>query len=234
MEPRRQQLARRATVVALAVLVPVLFVGNGLYLITHGWFVRAEYARPGFPDDEFGMEHAERTRLALVGLRSIQYWHRDGIERLREARLDVGTTAFDTREVRHMHDVRRLLGILLGLHALTLVALVVLAAVERTRALARRALRAGAFFTLGLFVLVGVLLAIEPDWFLTSFHTIFFEGTSWRFGDRDTLRRLFPDLFWDDTAALLGAFAFMQALAVLWATWWRPRRRAAQEPRIRP
>ena len=233
MEPRRRELARRAAVVALAVLVPVLFVGNGLYLITHGWFVRAEYARPGFPDDELGMQRAERTRLALVGLDSIKVWHRDGIERLKEARLDVGTTAFDEREVRHMQDVRRLLAILLGLHALTLVAFVALAVVERTRDVARRALRAGAFFTLGLFVLVGVLLAVEPDWFLTSFHTIFFEGRSWRFGDRDTLRRLFPDLFWDDTAALLGAFAFLQAVAVLLVTWWRPRRRAAEEARIR-
>ena len=160
-------VAAKAAVVAIAVLVPALFVGNGLYLLTHGWFVRAEYARPGFPDDELGMKTPERTRLAEVGLYSILPWHRDGIERLERARLDDGSVAFDERELRHMRDVRRLLSILLGLHALCLVSLVVLAAVRRTRDLARRALRAGALVTLGLCAFVAFFLrrqaGLVPD-----------------------------------------------------------------------
>jgi hypothetical protein len=220
----RGVLAQKVAVAALAVLVPVLFVGNGLHLLTHEWFVRAEYARPGFPDDEFGMRTAERTRLAIVGLNSILPWHRDGIDLLREARLDDGAPAFDGRELRHMQDVRQLLAILLGLHALALVSLVVLGAVRRTRGLAWRALQAGAFVTFGLFALVGFLLAVDADWFLTGFHTIFFEGSSWRFADEETLRRLFPDLFWDDTALILGVGAFLQAALVLGAGWWRRRR----------
>jgi hypothetical protein len=220
-------VAARAAVVALAVLTPALFVGNGLYLLTHGWFVRAEYARPGFPDDELGMTGAERRRLAEVGLYSILPWHRDGIERLRRARLADGTLAFDSREVRHMRDVRRLLAILLGLHALCLVSLVVLALVRRTRDVARRALLAGACVTLGLFAFVVVVLLLDDDWFLTGFHTVFFEGRSWRFSDRETLRRLFPDLFWRDTTTVLGLLALGQALFALWLTWWRGRSRRA-------
>jgi integral membrane protein (TIGR01906 family) len=228
---RPRLTARTAAVAAFAVCVPVLFVGNGLYVLLHEWFVRAEYARPGFPEDEFGITTAERTRLAVVGLDSIVPWSRDGIDTLREARLDTGEPAFGEEEVRHMEDVRRLLAILLAVHAVTLVTIVALASVRRTRRLARDALRAGAFFTLGLFALVGVLLLVEPDWFLTSFHTIFFEGSSWRFGDRETLRRLFPDLFWDDTTLILGVGALLQAAGVLVATsWWRRRRR--EEPRV--
>src|SRR5262245_46407878 len=132
MSPRLQT----AIVVTIAVLTPVLFVGNGLYLLTHEWFVRAEYARPGFPDDEFGMTTAERTRLAVVGLDSILPWNRDGIDLLREARFADGSAAFDDHAFRHMSDVRRLLAILLALHAVMLVALVVLAAIRRTRRLA--------------------------------------------------------------------------------------------------
>ena len=97
-----RSVAAKAVVVAIAVLVPALFVGNGLYLLTHGWFVRAEYARPGFPDDEFGMRTPERTRLAEVGLYSILPWHRDGIGHLERARLDDGSLAFDAHELRHM------------------------------------------------------------------------------------------------------------------------------------
>jgi uncharacterized membrane protein len=71
-----------------------------------------------------------------------------------------------------------------------------------------------------------VLLLVDEDWFLTGFHTLFFQsGTSWRFGDRDTLRRVFPDRFWSDTALYLGAGAAVQALVLLALTW--PRRRTA-------
>ena len=205
-------LAAKAAVVVLAVLTPALFVGNGLYLLTHGSFVRAEYARPGFPDDAFGMGRSERVRLAEVGLYSILPWHRDGIERLRRAQLSDRTLAFDGRETRHMRDVRRLLSILLALHAICLVSLVVLALVRRTREVARRALRAGAWVTLGLFVFVGVLLLADDDWFLTGFHSVFFEGRSWRFSDSETLRRLFPDLFWRDVTTILGLLALAQAV----------------------
>jgi Protein of unknown function (DUF1461) len=214
----------KVVVVAIALLVPALFVGNGLYLLTHGWFVRAEYARPGFPADEFGMKTAERTRLAIVGLHSILPWERKGVDVLREARLDDGSPAFGAHELRHMTDVRRLLGILLGLHAVALLALVGLTAVRRTRPLARSALRAGALFTLGLGAAIGFLLLVNPVWFLTGFHTVFFEGSSWRFADDETLRRLFPDLFWSDTTLVLGVGAALQAVLVLAAMRWWSRR----------
>src|SRR3954451_16150281 len=94
-------LAAKTAIVVLAALTPALFVGNGLYLLTHGFFVRAEYARPGFPDEERGMSRAERTRLAEIGLFSILPWHRDGIERLQRAQLSDRTLAFDGRELRH-------------------------------------------------------------------------------------------------------------------------------------
>src|SRR5262245_58941912 len=95
-------VAAKTAVVVLAMLTPVLFVGNGLYLLTHGWFVHAEYARPGFPDDDFGMRISERIRLAEIGLYSILPWHRDGIAHLERARLDDGSPAFDEHELRHM------------------------------------------------------------------------------------------------------------------------------------
>ena len=51
--------------------------------------------------------------------------------------------------------------------------------------------------------------------FSTPFHLAFFGGSSWRFDDTDTLRRLYPDRFWIDTAVVLGVLAVVQA-AALW------------------
>ena len=192
-------VAAKTAVVVLAVLVPVLFVGNGLYLLTHGWFVRAQYARSDFPEDAFGMETPERTRLAIVGLSSILPWHREGSTC--SARRG-STTARPRSTAASCSTWATSAGCSGSCSACTpsrSSSLVVLAAVRRTRDLARRSLRAGSFVTLGLFAFVGVLLAVDADWFMTGFHTIFFKGTSWRFADTETLRRLFPDLFWGDT-----------------------------------
>jgi len=75
-------------------------------------------------------------------------------------------------------------------------------------------------------IFVGVTFAIDPVGFLTGFHTIFFfSGSSWRFADTDTLRRLYPDRFWEDTTVLLGAAAAVQALLALAVTGGFRRRR---------
>jgi len=196
-------------------VVPLVFVGNGVHVLAHGWFVRFEYGRAGFPPDPQGMSHAERTRLAEAGLRSILPWEREGTRVLERATLTDGRPAFGAREMRHMSDVRRLVLALLAVHALGIVAIAALATARRTRPLARRGLIAGAVLTLALAAFVAVVLPLNEDWFLTGFHTIFFEGSSWRFGDEDTLRRLFPDAFWNDTATILGAAAVVPALLVL-------------------
>ena len=40
--------------------------------------------------------------------------------------------------------------------------------------------------------------------FEEPFHWLFFEGETWRFEETDTLRRLYPDRFWLDTAIVIG------------------------------
>ena len=73
------------------------------------------------------------------------------------------------------------------------------------------------------------MLAADPVGFLTGFHTaFFFSGSTWRFADSDTLRRLYPDRFWEDTAVLLGAAAVAQALVLLAFTVRFRRRRTIQ------
>src|SRR5512134_3218871 len=103
---RRLVLALSAVIV---VAVPVVLVGNTLLILVNPWFVHAQYAVPGFPDDSRGLSDGERTDLAVTGIRSIRPGS-GGVELLREARLPGGGPAFEEREIEHMEDVRGLVG----------------------------------------------------------------------------------------------------------------------------
>ena len=119
-----------------------------------------------------------------------------------------------------MSDVRTLLGRLYTVQVLGGIGILALGLGLALRPSRRRlvpgALRLGALLTLGLAALVGVASVAYWPAFSTPFHLLFFGGSSWRFDDADTLRRLYPDRFWIDTAIVLGVLAVVQA-AALWA-----------------
>ena len=226
-----------AAVALIAVLLPVLVIGNAVHVLAHGWFPRVEYGR--LAPEPYGMTRAQRTALARTALDSIVPFG-GGERELRNARLPSGGPAFGDRELRHMRDVRRyLLGLYL-IHAIGIAGLVVLGLMRRTRRVVRDGLAAGALFTLGIAVLVAVYVAVSPVSFLGGFHRFFFSGDSWRFAETDTLRRLFPDSFWSDTAVALGALVALQAVVLLGiALYWRrqaihpaPRRAAHARARL--
>jgi uncharacterized membrane protein len=73
-------------------------------------------------------------------------------------------------------------------------------------------------WTLAIAVFVGIYVAAAPVSFLGGFHRVFFSGDSWRFADTETLRRLFPDAFWSDSALVLGGLVAGQAAVLLAVT----------------
>ena len=77
------------------------------------------------------------------------------------------------------------------------------------------ALARGAVLTVGIALVVAIVSATRYDVFETTFHGLFFDGDSWRFDETETLRRLYPDRFWLDTAITVGALAVIQALVLL-------------------
>ncbi len=225
---------RRATLlsVVVALAVPAVLLGNGLWLLTNGWYVHAEYARPGFPDDTLGFTKAERTELALVGLDSIHPLNRDGVDVLRDARLPDGSVAFTEREIVHMGDVRGLVGKVLLAHAIALAAIVVVAIVahaSRLGGVLSRGILAGSFLTLALAAALGLMMLISFDWFFVQFHEALFTGDTWRFADSDTLLRLYPDAFWSDFGGVLAALTVVQAAALAGGLWWWRRRARARD-----
>ena len=214
-----ERLVVGALTLTIALVVPAILLAAGLRVVTGDWYVRAVYEHGGVQKDDFGLTVGQRTSLALTGLRAIRPDEKDGLQLLRRARLPSGEPAFNAREVRHMSDVRTLLG---RLYTLQIAGAIAIAALALTlglrpsrRRLVPRALRLGALLSLGLAAYVGVAAVIYWPAFSTPFHLLFFGESSWRFDDADTLRRLYPDRFWIDTAIVLGLLAVVQA-AALW------------------
>lgn len=206
----------RLAAVVVAIFVPVVLLVNGIGLIAHGWFVRAEYSR--LPADRYGMTRSERVQLASDALSAVMPWG--------EGRKALGPE-FGAREVRHLDDVRTLLLALFAAHAAGVLALTALVLGRRTRPVAAQALRYGTALTLGIAVFAGLYLAINPVSFLGGFHRFFFSGDSWRFAEADTLRRLFPDRFWTETGIVLGVLTALQTLALGGTVWLRHRKASA-------
>ena len=46
------------------------------------------------------------------------------------------------------------------------------------------------------------------------FHELFFDGDTWRFAATDTLLRIYPERFWEDTSVVIAVLVVLQALLV--------------------
>jgi integral membrane protein (TIGR01906 family) len=203
------------------VSIPIVLIGTGLRLILLPGYLQVEYRMPHFPVDSYGFTTAERMHWATLSWRYLV----DPSDRASLAALTFGdgSPVFNEREVSHMADVKAVVQAAL---AAWIAGLAVLAATGvfswRAGRLPeyRRAIRNGGWLTIGLASFIGIIVALgmvaDPAifWdFFTVFHGLFFEGDSWLFAYSDTLIRLFPIRFWQDTfltAALIilaGGFA---------------------------
>ena len=208
----------------MALAVAPIFVVNGFRVLAHDWFVRYELGRDEVPADRYGLSARERLDLALTGLHSIRP-ESAGIALLEAAKLPDGLPAFDARELRHMADVRRMLGAAYKAQLVALVLLVVaalaLARSSRWRTVVPRGLQVGSALTLAVAVLAIPVILLGFEGFFLRFHEIFFSGNSWRFSNTDTLLRLYPEELWQDTSQLIAGIVLGQAVVVaLAATWW--------------
>ncbi len=215
-------------------MTPVLIV-NAFRVLSNDWFVRHELGRDDFPVDRYGLEDEDRLSLALIGLRSIQPGS-EGIPLLEKATLPDGSPAFDGRELRHMNDVRGLLGMALRVQLVVVATLLVLGIAlrrsRRWRAVVPRGLLIGTLGTFAIALLAVPTILLGFDGFFLRFHEVFFSGNTWRFSTTDTLLRLYPETFWQDTAELAAGIVVAQAVLValastVWLRRLRPRGRVA-------
>jgi len=96
----------------------------------------------------------------------------------------------------------------------------------RWRTVVPRGLQVGALATFAVALLAVPIILLGFDDFFVQFHSVFFSGDSWRFSTTDTLLRLYPEAFWQDTSQLAAGIVVAQAVVVsVAATWWLRRLR---------
>jgi integral membrane protein (TIGR01906 family) len=223
--------------IVLVALIPiVLTLTNVRLLLTHA-FPEIEYSLPGFPDDPYGFTKQERLKWSKL---SIDYLlNRESIQFLRDLRFPEGVTAppdscayyldgdcnrfYNDRELKHMEDVKVVTTWALRVWAVSgILCLLSIAALYYVgeRAMLRSALLGGAGLTIALLVALVLYLLINFNTFFTQFHQVFFEGESWIFLWSDSLIRLFPVRFWQDTFIFVGGGAIVEALALAAFAWY--------------
>jgi integral membrane protein (TIGR01906 family) len=216
-------MLRRIIIVLISLAVPFLLVVANIRIVANPWFIQFEYNRPGFPADVYGFTLAQRTPLAMAGLYSVVP-EGTGLIELEQAKLPNGEPAFNAREIKHMQDVRALMGTVFPLALVIGSALIVLAIVFRKspayQDVVPQGLRAGAVLTLILLAGLIAYILINFDAFFLQFHQLFFAGNSFAFRYDDTLIRLYPEQLWNDAAILIGILTSVMALVLLAVSWW--------------
>ncbi len=212
----------KLTEVFVSIVLPLLLVMINVRLAMSPIFLNFEYNRPNFPVDFYGFTQEDRLRYAPYAIDYLL--NGEDIPFLGDLKFDDGTSLFNTRELRHMRDVKTLTQAAYA-GAVLIAALATGAGYllwRRGRLYA--ALFRGALVTLAIIAAIVLGAILSWDVFFTGFHTLFFESDTWYFAYSDTLIRLFPEQFWFDAALLIGGLAVIESLVIIAFTirWRRP------------
>ena len=206
----------------VAVLVPLALIGLGLRIVLLPLFLQVEYRMPYLPQDEYGFTMQDRLRWSRYAWDYLL--NKADISYLGDLKFDDGAPLYNERELSHMQDVKRVITGSLNLWYVVLVLLLGLGIWSRLghwELAYREGLRRGGWLMVGLAIAIGLIviigIAINPNvfWnFFVGFHRLFFEGDSWLFLYSDTLIRLFPIRFWQDTFLIAAIIALGGGIAL--------------------
>jgi integral membrane protein (TIGR01906 family) len=222
----KSTLAAQLMRLYLTLMLPVLLVLISARLMMTPLFLQIEYTRPSFPADYYGFTTQDRLNYAPYALNYLL--NGEDIDYLGDLKFPDGAAMYNVRELQHMRDVKLvtqyafMVAISGGVFFLAIG--FILWRSPSTRIEWYRGLFNGGVLTLSLIAAIVVGAVVSWDVFFTGFHTLFFEGDSWRFAWSDTLIRLFPEQFWFDAALTIGGITVTAALLILFLSWRKMRR----------
>jgi integral membrane protein (TIGR01906 family) len=206
----------------ISLLVPLALIGLAVRVLLTPLYLQLEYRLPNFPPDDYGFTTEDRLRWGPLGIDYLL--NGADISFLGDQKFADGSPLFNERELSHMQDVKGVTRGFLRIWYLDLLVLLLLglwAWRGDWLAACRLGLRRGGWLTLGLGLAVGVIATLgsmgsgEVFWdFFSGFHGLFFKGDTWLFLYSDTLIRLYPLRFWEDTILYIGLIAALGALAL--------------------
>jgi integral membrane protein (TIGR01906 family) len=211
----------------IALTLPVVIVLSVVRLVINPWYLQFEYHTPGFPADPYGFSLQDRLNYGKIAVNYLV--NSAGISYLSDLHFPVGIQAPDTscqfmqdctqlyndRELQHMVDVK---SVVTGAMRVLVIGFVLLFAlgiwawagkwsIEYLRGLER-----GGILVLVLIGLIILSALTIFDYLFRVFHEIFFKAGTWTFYYSDTLIRLFPERFWQDTFLVVGGLSVIVGL----------------------
>jgi integral membrane protein (TIGR01906 family) len=207
----------------VSLLVPLSLLGLGVRALLTPGYMHFEYRLPDFPADPYGFSTEDRLHFGSYGIRYLI--NNSSIAYLADLVSARGAPLFAEDELSHMEDVKVVVRQLLlvwyvGLALLGMIAL----GAWRTGHLTdlRRGLRHGGLLTLGIGAICGMVATVGSTgsgdlfWdFFSGFHGLFFQADSWLFSYSDTLIRLYPLRFWQDSLLYIAVLTALGALALV-------------------
>ena len=201
----KDSFGQRVLLSVLTIIIPILLVLGTVRVMLTPVFIQTEYKLPNFPADKYGFSLEERlywseiSRTYLVSNVPRDY--------LSGFKLKDGSPLYNERELRHMEDVKVVIGIsqrVLNINLGVFILITIWAYRYGAWDGFLVAMSRGGWLTVGLLTAMILAIFLNFDAFFVAFHRVFFEGETWIFKYSDTLIRLFPIRFWQDAFILVG------------------------------
>jgi integral membrane protein (TIGR01906 family) len=199
----------------VALLVPLALILLSVRVLLTPFFLEIEYRTPGFPPDTYGFTQADRLQWSKLAVEYLV--NRSDVTFLGDLRFTDGNPVYNERELAHMLDVKNLVQIVLKVWYV-IIGVLFLVGIWAWRGKwvldYRRGLSSGGWLSVCLVGVIALLAAVSFWNFFAFFHKIFFESDTWLFLYSDTLIRLFPLRFWQDTFLSVGVMTLVGGLAL--------------------
>jgi integral membrane protein (TIGR01906 family) len=206
----------------IALILPIVIVLAVVRLVINPWYLEFEYRTPGFPDDPYGFSLQDRLNYGkfavdyLVNSADISYLGDLSFPNGQQAPeascqfMTDCTHLYNDRELEHMLDVKNVVKsamVVLGVSFILLVILAIWAWRGKWQSDYLKGLERGGILVLVLVGLIILSVLVIFDYIFIIFHEIFFKAGTWSFLYSDTLIRLFPERFWQDTFLMVGGLS---------------------------